>query len=239
MLKRFTKLFINYLYKENVSVHKLTLLLLSFSFTVLGFSQLDSTSHFGGIYVRSDKDAEGSPLLFDSWKSGEIILTNNQKFSIEKINLDASRDVFIYAKNDSVYEFADNIREVKIYSEDHKNNPESDMIFRADVNPSSANFVQVLTEGKITIFCEYNKRPEGEYSTNGFVTTSRKYELYSDYYSLINNKATLIKFTSSTLEDLTSDKKDKVDAFIKENKLKVKKESDFLKAIKFYNSISS
>jgi hypothetical protein len=220
-------------------MHKLTLLLLSFSFTVLGFSQLDSMTHFGGIIVKSDKDAEGSPLLFDSWKRGEITLTNNQKVLIEKINLDASRDVFVYEKNDSVYEFVDNIKEIKIYGEDHNNNAESDMIFRTDVNPSAANFVLVLAEGKITIFCEYNKKPEGEYSANGFVTITRKYELHSNYYSLINNKAKLIKFTSSTLEDLTSDKKDKLDAFIKENKLKVKKESDFLKAIKFYNSIST
>jgi hypothetical protein len=219
-------------------MHKLSLLLLSFGFTISGFSQLDSMTHFGGIIAKSDKDAEGSPLLFDNWKSGEITLTTNQKFSIEKINLDASRDVFVYEKNDSVYEFTDNAKEVKIYGEDH-NNPGSDMIFKNDVNPSASNFVQVLAEGKITIFCDYNKKPEGENSTNGFVTNTRKYELSSNYYSLANNKATLIKFTSSALEDLTSDKKDKVDAFIKENKLKVKKEADFLKAIKFYNSISS
>src|SRR5450432_3248506 len=110
-------------------MHKLSLLLLSFGFTISGFSQLDSMTHFGGIIAKSDKDAEGSPLLFDNWKSGEITLTTNQKFSIEKINLDASRDVFVYEKNDSVYEFTDNAKEVKIYGEDH-NNPGSDMIFK-------------------------------------------------------------------------------------------------------------
>jgi hypothetical protein len=219
-------------------MHKLTLLLLSFGCSILGFSQLDSMTHFGGIIAKSDMDAEGSALLFDSWKSGEITLANDQKLSIENINLDASRNVFVYKKNDSVYDFTDNLKEVKIYGDD-RNDPTSDMIFKNDVNPSAATFVQVIAQGKITVFCEYNKRPEGENSTNGFVTNRRKYELYSNYYSLANNKATLIKFTSSTLEDLTSDKKDKVDAFIKENKLKVKKESDFLKAIKFYNSISS
>lgn len=219
-------------------MHKLTLLILSLRFAVLGYSQLDSMTHFGGIVAKSDKEAEGSPLLFDDWKRGEIILTNNQKIPIEKINLDASRDVFVYEKNGSVYEFTDNAKEIKIYGEEPNTNPDSDMIFKPYINPSTANFVRVLTEGKITIFCEYDKKPEGEYSSNGFVTTTRKYELYSNYYSLVNKKAMLIKFTSSTLEDLTSDKKDKMAAFIKENKLKVKKEPDFLKAIKFYNSIS-
>ena len=219
-------------------MHKLSLLLLSFNFSVSGFSQLDSMSHFGGIFVKPDKEAEGSPLLFDSWRSGEITFASNQTFLIEKINLDASRGVFVYERNDSVYEFADKAKEIKIYGQDHSNGAESDMIFRTGVYPSASNFVQVLATGKITIFCEYKKKAEGEYSTNGFVTYTRKYELHSNYYSLINNIAKPIKLTSSTLEDLVADKKDKLDAFIKENKLKVKKESDFLKAIKFYNSIS-
>lgn len=222
-------------------MRKLILILLSFIFPTLGFSQIDSVSHFGGITEKSalNNNVEGNPLLFDNWKSGQITLTNGQKFELKKINLDASRDVFLYERNDSVFDFADNVNEVRIYGEDHLNNPESDMIFRTDVNPSATNFVQVLTQGKITIYCEYSKKPEGDYSNNGFVTTTRQYELSANYYSLINNTATQIKFNSNTLDDLTSDKKDKVNAFVKENKLKVKKEPDFLKAIKFYNSIGS
>ena len=56
---------------------------------------------------------------------------------------------------------------------------------------------------------------------------------------LSDNKAVPVKFSSSTLDDLTSDKKDEVNAFIKANHLKVKKEPDFLKAITFYNGLSS
>ena len=37
-----------------------------------------------------------------------------------------------------------------------------------------------------------------------------------------------------TLEELTADKKDEVETYVKENKLKVKKENDFVKAIIFY-----
>ena len=62
--------------------------------------------------------------------------------------------------------------------------------------------------------------------------------LHTNQFAVIDNKAIPIKFNSSTLEDLTSDKKKEVEAYVKENKLKVKKEPDFLKAINFYNSIS-
>jgi hypothetical protein len=113
------------------------------------------------------------------------------------------------------------------------------MVFRSDINPSAANFVQVIAHGKVTIFCEYSKKPEGENYSNGIVNNTRKYVLRSNYYSIAGNNAIPVKFNSSTLDELTADKKDKVESYIKENKLKVKKEPDFLKVIKYYNSISS
>ncbi len=194
-----------------------------------------------GAFKTSDAmgDVAGTPLLYDEWKRGEVTLKNGEKYKIEKMNLDASRDRFVYAVNDSLYEFSDNIREMKIYGEDHKNDPSSDMIFRSDINPSAANFVQVLTTGKITIFCEYSKKPEGENYSNGIVNNTRKYVLHKYYYSIVNNKAVPVKLSSSTFDELTSDKKEEVTAFIKTNNLKVKKEPDFLKAITYYNGISA
>ena len=105
-------------------------------------------------------DIEGNPFLFEDWKKGEVTLKNGEKYPIQKINLDASRDQFVYVVNDSLYEFSDNIRIVKIYGDDHSTDSSSDMIFRTDVNPDATNFVQVLTKGKVTIFCEYTKKPK-------------------------------------------------------------------------------
>lgn len=193
-----------------------------------------------GYQTSNDMGAvDGNPFLYSEWKSGEVILKNGEKYKIEKMNLDASRDQFVYSKNDTLFEFSDNIREIKIYGEDHKNDPGPDMIFRSDINPLAANFVQVLTKGKVTIFCEYSKKPEGENYSNGIVNNTRKYVLHSNYYSLVNNNAIPVKFSSSTLDDLTSDKKNQVNTFIKENNLKVKKENDFLRVIIFYNAIST
>lgn len=184
-------------------------------------------------------DVEGNPFLFDDWKKGEVTLKNGEKYPIEKINLDASRDQFVYVVKDSLYEFSDNIRIVRIYGDDHKNDTTSDMIFRTDVNPDAANFVQVLTKGKVTIFCEYNKKPEGENYSNGIVNNTRKYVLHPNYFSIVDGHSVPIKFSSSILSNLTSDKKDEVTAFIKTNNLKVKNKPDFLKAVAYYNQINS
>lgn len=188
---------------------------------------------------KADNSIEGNPMLFDDWREGEVILKNGEKYMLRKINLDAAVNKFLYSKNDTVFEFSDNVTEIKIYSQDHSDNFRSDMVFRNDIKPDDAEFVQVLDSGKIIIFQEYDKKPEGENYSNGIVNNSRKYTLHTFQSALVNNKVIPIKFSSSSLDDLTSDKKSQVDSYVKENKLKPKKEDDFLKAITYYNSISS
>jgi len=226
----------------------LKLILTTFSFIIfsLTFSQTPMSPNvlqapFQGqqFTAKADNDVEGNPMVFDTWKKGEVSLKDGEKYPIEKINLDAQRHIFLYAVSDSIYEFDDNVREVRIYDNSNAENPNSVMVFRNNIDPQSDHFVELLDTGKITIFQEYEKKPEGENYSNGIVNNTRKYTLHTTQYALINKVATPIKFNSSTLEDLTSDKKKQVEAFVKENKLKVKKESDFLKAIEYYNSMGS
>ena len=225
---------------------KLILTMFSFSIISLTFSQPGMSPNvlqapFQGqqFTAKADNDVEGNPLVFDNWKKGEVTLKDGEKYPIEKINLDAQRHIFLYAVSDSIYEFDDNVREVRIYDNGNAENPNSVMVFRNNIDPQSDNFVELLDTGKITIFQEYEKKPEGENYSNGIVNNTRKYTLHTTQYALINKVATPIKFNSSTLGNLTSDKKKQVEAFVKENKLKVKKESDFLKAIDYYNSMGS
>jgi hypothetical protein len=225
---------------------KLVFTLLSLSFISLAFSQTPMSpnvlaSPFQGQHfnTKSDNDVEGNSLVFNDWKKGEVTLKNGEKYPIEKINLDAQRNKFLYAINDSIYEFLDNIREIRIYNNTDADNTNAIMVFRNNIDPESDNFVELLDTGKITIFQTYEKKPEGENYSNGIVNNSRKYVLHTTQYALIHKIATPIKFSSSTLDDLTSDKKKEVEAFVRENKLKVKKETDFLKAINYYNSIGS
>lgn len=225
-------------------MRKLIFTLLSSGFISLAFAQTPMSPNvlaepFQGQHfkAKSDNDIEGNPLVFSDWKKGEVTLKNGERYPIEKINLDAQRNKFLYQINDSIYEFLDNIREIKIFNNNGSDN--SVMIFRDNIDPESDNFVELLDSGKITIFQVYEKKPEGENYSNGIVNNTRKYVLHTTQYALINKKTTPIKFNSSTLDDLTSDKKKEVEAFVKENKLKVKKEPDFLKAINYYNSIGS
>ena len=226
-------------------MNKLILTLIFGIFFSFGFSQTNISPNilaepFQGQHIRmkADNDVEGTPLLYNDWKSGEVTLKNGQNYHLEKINFNASDGKFIYSKNDTVYEFVDNVNEIKIYSDNHSQDSSSDMIFRTDLLPDQSGFVQVVAKGKITILREFVKKPEGENYTTGIVNSTRKYVLHTQDVALVGNKVVPFKYGSSTLDEFTSDKKDKIDSYVKQNKLKPKKESDFLKCINFYNSIS-
>jgi hypothetical protein len=180
-------------------------------------------------------DVAGSPLLFSNWLPGEVVLDNGEKYLVEKINFDALAQKFLYMHHDTMFEVGDNVQKITIH--DNSNSDNSVMVFRDDIDPESVNFVQMLDSGKVTIFEHIDKKPEGENYTNGIVSTTRKFVVHKTVYALANKLATPIKFDASSLEELTADKADEMNSFIKQNRLKVKRETDFLKAIDYYNTL--
>lgn len=186
--------------------------------------------------VKAGDEVEGNPLLFEDWRSGEVILVNDEKYFVDKINLDASNNRFIYYKNDTMYEFYNNVKEIRIYGLSDFTDTTEDMVFRSDIYPVAPEFVQVLARGKITMLQGYTKKPKGENYSNGIVNNTRKYTLDITQNALVNDKLTAVKYNRSTLDELTSDKKTELEAFIKTNNLKLKNRKDFLKAVLYYNS---
>lgn len=222
---------------------KLICTLSTFIFISSGFAQVNLSPNilaapFQGeqFKVKTDFDVEGSPLLFDDWKTGEVTLTTGEVYRVDKINFEGTLLKFIYSRNDTVYQLQDNVNQVKIF-----NTPEdtsSAMVFRNDMLPQQPDFVQVLTKGKITILRKVSKKPEGENYSNGIVNNSRKYVVHNEDVAIVDGKVVPFKYSSSDLEELTSDKKSQVNSYVKSNNLKPKKEDDFLKSINFYNSIN-
>jgi len=225
-------------------MNRLISTLTSFIFISSVFSQINISpkvlaAPFQGekFKIKTDNDIEGSPLLFDDWKNGEVVLTNGEIYQLQKLNFDAYRTKFIYSNNDTLYELQDNVNQVKIYNGGSEDSA-TEMVFRNDLLPKQSLFVQVLVKGKVTILRKFNKNPEGENYSNGIVNSSRKYVLHTDDVAIVENKVIPVKYSGSTLEELTADKKNQVESYIKLNGLKPKKEDDFLKSINFYNSIN-
>jgi hypothetical protein len=70
-------------------------------------------------------------------------------------------------------------------------------------------------------------------------TSERRIVPHNSYWSIINNETVPVKLNSHSLEELTSDKNDKVQDFVKTKKLNVKNEKDFATALTYYNSITT
>src|SRR6185312_16429943 len=103
-------------------MNKLILTLIFGTFFSFGFSQTNISPNilaepFQGQHIRmkADNDVEGTPLLYNDWKRGEVTLKNGQNYHLDKINFNASDGKFIYSKNDTTYDFVDNVNEIKIY----------------------------------------------------------------------------------------------------------------------------
>src|SRR5215831_2465505 len=206
-------------------MNKLVFTLVSFMCISNCFSQVSMSpnvlaSPFQGerFKVKTDFEVEGTPLLFDDWKPGEVTLTTGEVFQLQKINFDGSTSRFVYSVNDTLYEFQDNVSEIKVLNKD-EGGSSYEMLFRKDLLPSGKAFAQVLAKGKVTILREFIKRPEGENYSNGIVNNSRKYVLHTSDVAVINSQVTPFKYSASDLETLTSDKKSQVDAFVKSNGL--------------------
>jgi hypothetical protein len=219
--------------------------LLSLFFVTSSFAQANMSPNILGapfqgerFATKASNDVQGSPLLFENWKSGTVSLVNGEVYNVQKLNFDASTSTFIYSIRDTIYEIQNNVNQVEINGENSDAaGSTTAMLFRNDLLPGQSNFVQVLTKGKITVLRQFSKKPEGENYSNGVVTETRKYVLHSQDVAMVKNKITPLTYSSSALKELTSDKITDVDSYVKSHRLKPKKADDFLEVINYYNTL--
>lgn len=201
--------------------------------------------NLGILYRETAKnnDIAGSPFLFDEWKTGTVVLENNERYDNIKLKYDAHLNRFFYTQHDLTFELVSDVSQIRLKDPAHFNDSTYDMVFKKNLTAADdsqiSGFVEELCNGKVNIVRAYKKEPEGENGTNGLVETERKFVLHTRLLAIKNNNVIPIKYNSHTLEDLTSDKQSQVDNFIKSNKLNVKNEKDFIAAVAYYNSLGT
>lgn len=191
-----------------------------------------------------DENVEGGPLLFKNWRMGKVVLKNHEQYDNVLLNFDAANNKFYFNKHDTAFELVSAVEEIRVKDISNLNDSTNDMIFKNNINgggdklkPNS--YVEVLCNGKIPMFKQYTKIIEGENFTNGIITSTKKYVLHTEIFAVSNNEILPVKLNSHFFDELTSDKKDQVKAFVKSRHLNLKKETDFTEALSYYNSISS
>lgn len=224
-------------------MNKILLALYLIIFSNSAFCQLIAEQNTGRLFrVTTNIDAAGSPYLFNDWKSGSVTLDNQTKLENLKLKFDVLHNKFLFNRNDSTYEFVDDVREIRI-NETGEKDGNRELFFEKVINLNDkilpGTFVQVLSSGKVILLKHFSKRIEGENFTNGIFTTTKQIVSHDNLWATLNNETIPVKLNKHSLEDLTSDKKDEVENYIKAKKINVKNEKDFAAAITYYNLISS
>ncbi|WP_299683418.1 hypothetical protein [uncultured Dokdonia sp.] len=175
---------------------------------------------------------DGTVYLYDDWANYATVSSEDTKVRLNNLNFNAQRNAFQSKIGlDSMFTF--NFRNIKdivvknktfksVYSSVHQRN----------------RVFEVITESKdFSIYKDYRIEIKAGNPDPQRGSPNDKYLLRHDYY--INKDGTFEKFQlkKSKLLKVMGDKADKVGAYIKSNKLKLKKPEDFAKIMKYYNSL--
>jgi len=181
-----------------------------------------------GIPFLNENFTSGVLELYDGSKSGEVLLRYN-----------VSKDIFeILSNNDTLtlnrpyavkYVYLDD----KVFIFDPK--------LREDAERILNGYFQLRVNGKLSFYIKRRKDLSYDsFAQNYQGGSGTKEYYYIDKISFVGKttegKAFLITSTKSLLNNL-KDHKSEVKAFIKENKIKFKKEEDIVRVIEYYNSI--
>jgi hypothetical protein len=204
--------------------------------TTLSFSVFDKN---GKAFVNPASDIAGSPFLANDWKYGSVVANSNRRYDSVKIRLNLYSQQVHFLNNSNLELSLDKgyIREILL--PDAKTGAPGGMHFQngfpAVDEQDANNFYQVLVQGKISLLLSMRKiiaQDKDEMAG----TVRKEYKTYEDYYAYDGKTMQRIKKDRNYIENLLADKKDKIDAFLAENKFKLRSIDEIQKVIEFYNA---
>src|SRR5947207_3354240 len=69
------------------------------------------------LYVYQYTDIKGSSFLNDDWMESKIILNNGVTVINLRLKFDVYNNKFVYSRNDSLFEAGNNLRQVRLFSQ--------------------------------------------------------------------------------------------------------------------------
>ncbi len=192
--------------------------------------------HNGKSFVNPAPDIAGSPYLKAEWMEGSRVLMNNRRYDSVKVRLNLNtQEVHYLARGDNELALARGYIKEVIWA------PAGtlEIRYRCGFPPIDAqnetNFYAVLSEGKMEMLQSTRKIiSQRKDELSGEI--KKEYLTYDDYYVYDGRELHRLKKDHSFM-NLLADKKEKIEAFAKERKLKFKSTEDIKQVIDFYNSL--
>ena len=180
-------------------------------------------------------EIKGSPFMIDKWIEGSV---TTPKGIYQKLLLkyNAYENLLIFNNNDEPYEFQETILAFTLMPKPGDN--ASNLNFKNGISANGIQpqqFIQVLEEGKINLYKYFGKQVSEMSEINaGMVKT---FTPNIKYYMGNSSSLKFTKLNGNDCLQLMADKKELIDKYLAEKKLSLKKESDFVEIIHYYNSL--
>lgn len=175
---------------------------------------------------------DGTVYLYEDWSNNATVSSEETKVRLNNLNFNAQRNAFqSKIGKDSLFTFNfRNLNKVVVKNKTFKN-------VYSPIHQKSRVF-EVVTETKdFSIYKDYRIEIKEGNPNPQRGAPNDKYLLRFDYYVSQGENFDKISLKKSKILKLMGDKADKVESYIKSNKLKVKKSGDFAKIIDYYNSL--
>jgi hypothetical protein len=192
------------------------------------------------IPVANAVSIEGTPYYNPSWSSGSITLFNKKKYEGVSVKLNLHTDDVLYIEEKTKKELVaikGSVWEVEV------GDPEINGLlvrFRCGYPVTGNNdvktYYQVLEEGKATLLKQLKKIVNEDKPFNS-ATVIRRYETEKSYFIFTGNSMIPLKRKKEDLLEVLADQNEKVDEYIRINKLNIKAEDHLAKIIHYYNTL--
>ena len=185
-------------------------------------------------------ETNGSPLLTVKWKLGWIRLADSRFFPGVPLRLDLEKQVVHYKRADG--------NDMEVEPGQVKELAILDTVAGAAVvyqfscgyqpidNQSETSFYLVLDSGRVS-FLESMRKEIRQEKSDFSGDAHREYTLYSDFYVCCKGKLTRIKKDAKFFLDLTNDKHDQMEDYLRTGKVSFRSVDDIRQFIHYYNGL--
>jgi hypothetical protein len=186
-------------------------------------------------------DIQGSPYLLKDWTPALVTYADGLQLKGVKVKFDIYQNQLVFLKNDSVYEFVQEVVEFVLYP---PGTVDDSMVFRKNCGTlpeehvSPDTYLQVIADGKLPLYKRHYCTLE-EISQYANATLVKQFSNKKTAYIVpVNSRLERWKRSSGILKLGMKDQWKAVETYMKQNNLGYRNDEDMVQVFKYYNSLA-
>lgn len=173
--------------------------------------------------------------MYDKWIKGSASVDSGTYNNLD-LKLDAYENTLYFNKDDQPYEFQANVKRFVLMP--NGGDSSTFQYFTKGISGGGLKrdqYVQILADGNVSLYrSDFKLLSEVNEINVGVVKT---FNTSTRYYIKKGDEIKVVKLSKKEIMPFLADKENEVQAFIDQNKIGTKKESDFAMIINYYNSL--